>query len=325
MPAFIMGEDIMDSLIYSLNATLPVFLVIAVGYILKQTGVLNEAFVKSANKFNFTVTLPVLLFTDLSATDIIGDFDLRYVLYCAVVTVIAFLGLWLTARLFLKDKTLIGEFVQAGYRSSAALMGVAFIQNMYGDSGMAPVMIIGCVPLFNVFAVLVLTFEGDGGGNGAEHIRKSLVNIAKNPIILGIALGVLASLVRIDFPEIIDKTISSFAKMATPLALVTIGAGFEGRKAVAKVKMTAVTAFVKLVVLPAVFLPLAVRLGFAGQELVALIVMLGSPTTPSSYIMAKNMGHEGVLTSSAIVTTTLLSSLTLTFWIFIARYFGLIV
>ncbi len=314
----------MDSLIYSLNATLPVFLVIAVGYILKQTGVLNEAFVKSANKFNFTVTLPVLLFADLSATDIIGDFDLRYVLYCAIVTVIAFLGLWLAARLFLKDKTLIGEFVQAGYRSSAALMGVAFIQNMYGDSGMAPVMIIGCVPLFNVFAVLVLTFEGDRSGNGAEHIRKSLLNIAKNPIILGIALGVLASLVRIDFPEIIDKTISSFAKMATPLALVTIGAGFEGRKAVAKVKMTAVTAFVKLVVLPAVFLPLAVRLGFAGQELVALIVMLGSPTTPSSYIMAKNMGHEGVLTSSAVVATTLLSSLTLTFWIFIARYFGLI-
>lgn len=315
----------MDSLIYSLNATLPVFLVMAAGYILRLTGVLNESFVKTANKFNYAVTLPILLFTDLSATDIIGDFDLRYVLFCAAVTVIAFFALWIGARLFLKDKSIIAEFVQAGYRSSAAVMGVAFIQNMYGDSGMAPVMIIGCVPLFNVFAVLVLTFESSEKANGAEHIKKSLINIAKNPIIIAILLGVIVSLLRIDFPEIIDKTLSSFAKMATPLALIAIGAGFEGRKAVSKVGTTAVVSMIRLVIMPALFLPAAVKIGFTSQELIALIVMLGSPTTPSCYIMAKNMGHEGVLTSSAVVATTLLSSLTLTFWIFLARYLGFIV
>lgn len=315
----------MDSLIYSLNATIPVFLVIVVGYILKQTGILNEPFVKTANKFNYNITLPILLFVDLSTTDIIGDFDLRYVLYCAAVTVIAFAALWICARLFLKDKSLIAEFVQAGYRSSAAVMGVAFIQNMYGNSGMAPVMIIGCVPLFNVFAVLILTFEGESGGNGVEHIKKSLLSIVRNPIIIGIALGVIVSLLRVNLPEIIDKTLSSFAKMATPLALVGIGAGFEGRKAVNKIRLTVVAALIKLAILPAIFLPLAVKMNFGGQELIALIIMLGSPTTPSSYIMAKNMGHEGVLTSSAVVVTTLLSSLTLTFWIFLARYTGLIV
>lgn len=314
----------MDSLLYSLNATIPVFLVIVVGYILKRIGMLNESFVKCANKFNFTVTLPVLLFVDLSTTDIIGDFDLSYVLFCAVTTTVVFCGLWIGARLILKDKSLIGEFVQAGYRSSAAILGVAFIQNIYGDSGMAPVMIIGCVPLFNIFAVLALTFEGENSENGAEHIKKSIINIVKNPIIIAIALGVIASLIRIDFPEIIDKTLSSFAKMATPLALVTIGAGFEGKKAVAKIKPTIAAAMIKLLVLPAIFLPIAVKLGFRDQALVALIIMLGSPTTPSSYIMAKNMGHEGVLTSSVVVMTTLLSSVTLTLWIFVMRYFGLI-
>ncbi|MGN0107661.1 MAG: AEC family transporter [Hominilimicola sp.] len=314
----------MDSLIYSLNATIPVFLVIVVGYILKRIGMLNESFVKCANKFNFTVTLPVLLFVDLSATDIIGDFDLSYVLFCAVTTTVVICGLWLGARLFLKDKSLIGEFVQAGYRSSAAILGVAFIQNIYGDSGMAPVMIIGCVPLFNIFAVLALTFEGEKSENGAEHIKKSIINIIKNPIIIAIALGVIASLIKIDFPEIIDKTLSSFSKMASPLALVTIGAGFEGKKAIAKIKPTIAAAMIKLMVLPAIFLPIAVKLGFRDQALVALIIMLGSPTTPSSYIMAKNMGHEGVLTSSVVVMTTLLSSVTLTLWIFVARYFGLI-
>lgn len=314
----------MDSLIYSLNATIPVFLVIVAGYILKQIGMLNEGFVKCANKFNFTVTLPVLLFVDLSATDIIGDFDLLYVLFCALTTTVVFAGLWLGARLILKDKSLAGEFVQAGYRSSAAILGVAFIQNIYGDSGMAPVMIIGCVPLFNIFAVLALTFEGENSGDGASHIKKSIINIIKNPIIIAIVLGVIASLIKIDFPEIINKTLSSFSKMATPLALIAIGAGFEGKKAIAKIKPTIAAVLIKLMVLPAIFLPLAVKFGFRDQALVALIIMLGSPTTPSSYIMAKNMGHEGVLTSSAIVSTTLLSALTLTFWIFIVRYLGLI-
>ena len=165
----------MDSLIYSLNATLPVFLVIVVGYVLKQIGILNDGFVKTANKFNFVVTLPVLLFVDLSTTDIIGDFDIKYVLYCALVTTVAFFGLWIAAKFLIKDKKIVGEFVQAGYRSSAAILGVAFIQNIYGDSGMAPVMIIGCVPLFNIFAVLVLTFEGKKDGNGKGNIIHLLI------------------------------------------------------------------------------------------------------------------------------------------------------
>ena len=228
----------MDSLIYSLNATLPVFLVIVVGYVLKQIGILNDGFVKTANKFNFVVTLPVLLFVDLSTTDIIGGFDIKYVLYCALVTTVAFFGLWIAAKFLIKDKKIVGEFVQAGYRSSAAILGVAFIQNIYGDSGMAPVMIIGCVPLFNIFAVLVLTFEGEKDGDGKGNIINSLINIVKNPIIIGIVLGVSASLLKIDFPEIIDKTLASLAKMASPLALITIGAGFEGRKAIAKIKPT---------------------------------------------------------------------------------------
>lgn len=314
----------MDSLIFSLNATIPVFLVILIGYFLKQIGMLDSAFVKTANKFNFKVTLPALLFTDLTTTDIMGEFDVRYVLYCAAVTVASIVLLWIASRIFIKDKSIIGEFVQAGYRSSAAVLGVAFIENIYGSSGMAPVMIIGCVPLFNVFAVLLLTFEGNGE-NQEGHVKDALLNIAKNPIIISIALGVIASLIRLDLPGILDKTIASLAKIATPLALVAIGAGFEGRKAISKIKPTAVSAFIKLVLLPAVFLPIAVKMGFRDQALVAVIIMLGSPTTPSSYIMAKNMGHEGVLTSSAVVATTLLSSLTLTFWIFIARYMGLII
>lgn len=318
------GDKKVDSLIYSLNATMPVFLTIFIGYILKRIKMTTPEFVTVANKFNFKVTLPAMLFLDLAATDIRSNFDIKYVLFCAAVTTVMFFAIWIGARLFIKDKSIIGAFVQSSYRSSAAVLGVAFIMNIYGTSGMAPIMIIGCVPLYNIYAVIVLTLEGEGNTDGAKAVKQSIVNIAKNPIILSIAAGVVASLINLRLPVIISKTINNFSVMASPLALVAIGAGFEGRKAIAKIKPTMVSAFIKTVVLPGVFLPVAIKLGFHDQELVALIIMLGSPTTPSSYIMAKNMHNDGVLSSSVIVTTTLLSSLTLTFWIFIARAGGFI-
>lgn len=313
----------MDSLIYSLNATMPVFLIMVIGCALRRTGMLSDGFVKSADKFNFKVTLPFMLFSDLASTDIRQTFDLKYALLCAGITVVMFSALWAVSRLIIKDKSMVGAFVQAGCRSSVAVLGLAFIMNIYGDTGMAPVMIIGCVPLYNVFSVVILTFEADGNsGSTAEHIKKSLIGIVKNPIIISIFLGVLAALISLRLPPIIEKTIKSVGTLASPLTLITIGAAFEGRKAVKKLKPTVAASFIKLVVLPAVFLPIAVKMGYRDQALTALIIMLGSPTTPSAYIMAKNMNNDHVLTSSVIVTTTLFSALTLTFWIFLARYFG---
>ncbi|MGN1180846.1 MAG: AEC family transporter, partial [Suilimivivens sp.] len=222
-------------------------------------------------------------------------------------------------------KDLVGEFVQASYRSSAAVLGIAFIQNIYGHSGMAPLMIIGTVPLYNIAAVLILSFTGpEGEGLSPAALKKSVKGILTNPIIIGIAAGMLTSLLKISFPLILSKTVNNIAVLATPLALIGLGAGFEGKKALAKIKPTLVCSFMKLLLWPALFLPVAAVLGFQGEKMVALLVMLGSPTTVSCYIMAKNMKHEGVLTSSVVVTTTFFSSVTLTFWLYLLKSFGLI-
>lgn len=314
----------MESLIYSLNATLPIFSVIVIGYILKQIGMLNDNFIEVANRFNFKVTLPILLFTDIASTNISKNFDGKYVLFCAVVTTICFWTIWFISKKVIKDPSMIGAFVQASFRGSAAILGIAFVKNIYGDAGMAPLMIIGSVPLYNIYSVIVLTFEGDNNEKGTDNIKKACINIIKNPIIIGILLGMLASLLNINFSKIVDKTLQNFAVMASPLALVAIGAGFEGKKALAKIKPTLVASFIKLKVQAALFLPLAVYLGFRDQKLIALVVMLGAPTTVSCYIMAKNMNNDGVLTSSIIVVTTLLSAFTLTIWIFILKSLGLV-
>ena len=313
----------MQNLIFSLNATLPVFLVMVVGYALGQLGFLPPAFCKASDRLTFKVTLPLMLFLDMGSVDILHDFRPRFVLFCFAATLVGILTVWAGAKRFLKDKALVGEFVQAGYRSSAAVLGVAFIQNIYGTSGMAPLMILGSVPLFNIFAVIILTVESPQQ-HGKVTPSKLLYGVLTNPILDGIILGTLYSLLPFGLPTLAQKTLTSLSSLTTPLALLSIGASFEGAKAIKKLAPTLVAACCKLMVLTTIFIPVAVKLGFRDQQLIALLIMLGSPTTPSSYVMAKNMGHEGVLTASCVAATTLFSALSLTFWIFVLRSGGYI-
>lgn len=315
----------MEHLIFSLNATIPIFLTMVLGYLFKQCRMIDEPFVKVLNKFNFQVTLPVMLFEDLAGADFASVWDGKYVLFCFGVTFVSIFAIWGISSLLLKEKDVVGEFTQGCYRSSAAVLGLAFIQNIYGTSLMAPLMIIGTVPLYNVMAVVILSFTGPGEHKlNKEGLKKSIMGIAQNPIIISIVLGIAVSLMHVEFPYIVDKTIHNFSVMASPLALIGLGAGFEGRKAVKKLRLTAVCTAVKLLLLPAMFLPVALWMGFTGEKLVAILVMLGSATTPSCYIMAKNMGHEGVLTSGTVVATTFFSSISLTFWIFVLKCIGMI-
>lgn len=313
----------MSNLIYSINATLPIFLLIILGKVLKTAKIINDEFTKTADRYVFRIALPALLFSDLTENNVGSAFDGKYVLFCFSVTIFSIAVLWGLTEKFMKNEERKGAFIQGSYRSSAAILGLAFINNMYDSVGMAPLMIIGCVPLYNIFAVIILTLKGDNGGK-KPNMKETFINVMKNPILLSILIALPFALLNLHFPSFVNKAIGSVANTATPLALISIGASFEGKKALKKMKPTLLASFIKLILLASLFLPLAVFFGYRNQELMALLVMLGSPTTVSSYIMAKNTGNDGILTSSIIVLTTLLSSLTLTLWIFVLKSFGVL-
>lgn len=316
----------MEHFLYSIHATFPIFLVMLVGWVLKQVGMLNDEFCKVANRFNFKVTLPILLFLDIADMDIRAYFDPRYLAFCAGVTTFCFVVIWALTEKFMKDEESKGAFVQGSFRGSAAVLGAALILNIYEDVGPLPLMIIGSVPLYNIFSVIVLTFKarGEMQGQGSARIRAALIGICKNPLIWGIVLGLPFSVWHLPIPVMIEKTLSNFSAMSTPLALVVIGASFEGAKALAKVRPTLIAALIKLVIQPAIFLPLAIAMGFRDQALVALLIMLGAPTTPSTYIMAQSMNNDDVLAASIIVVTILASSVTITGWLFWMSAIGVV-
>ena len=314
----------MENLIFSLNATVPVFLMMVLGLVFRKLGWIDDVFALKMNKFVFLVPLPVLVFEDLATVDFSEVWDLKFVLFCFAATLIS-IGIAAAVSFLWRDKSIQGEFIQASYRSSAALLGIAFIQNIYGNAGLAPLMIIGSVPLYNVMAVIVLAFFRPERKRLDKELWKStLKGIVTNPIIIGIAAGILWSALKIPMPPILEKTVSNVGAVATPLGLMAMGATFDIRKAFAKVRPAAAAAVMKLVGFAAVFLPLAVMLGFRREELVAILVMLGSATTVSCFVMAKNMGHEGVLTSSVVMLTTLFSAFTLTGWLYVMRSLGMV-
>ena len=314
----------MENLIFSLNATIPIFLMMLLGMLFRKLGWMDEVFAAKMNKFVFLVPLPVLLFEQLATVDFSEVWDIKFIIFCFVVTAISITISTLISLLW-KDRSIKGEFIQATYRSSAALLGIAFIQNIYGTAGMAPLMIIGCVPLYNIMAVVVLSvFKPGNNSFDKALVKKTLKGIATNPIIIGIVAGFVWSALKLSMPSILHKTVSSIGATATPMGLMSMGATFELRKATSKMKPTIVAVFMKLVGFCAVFLPVAAVLGFRNEELIAILVMLGSATTVSSFVMARNMGHEGTLSSGVIMMTTLLSAFTLTMWLDVLRSFGLV-
>ena len=298
----------MKNLIFSLNATVPVFLLMALGFLFRKLGWLDEVFASKMNQFVFLVPLPLLVFEDLASVDFQKVWNLKFVLFCFFVT-LASIALAGILSLLWKDRGIRGEFIQASYRSSAALLGIAFIQNIYGDAGLAPLMIIGSVPLYNMMAVVVLSFfQPEQRKRDKLLWKKTLKGIVTNPIIIGIAAGLFWSALRIPMPYVIEKTVSNIGAVATPLGLMALGASFDVQKALGKIK-------------PVIA---AVMLGFRREELIAILVMLGSATTVSCYVMAKNMGHEGTLTSGVVMLTTVFSAFTLTGWLFILKSMNLV-
>lgn len=318
---------ILSSFIFALNSTLPVFLVILVGRFFMRVGIINEEWTRISDRMAFRYALPVVLFLDIAKMDIHRDLDMTFIIFCMVSTTAMFFLIYLISRICLKDKTMVGSFAQGAVRGSAAILGIPFVTNIYGDPGMVPLMILAAVPLFNAYSVVILTISSRKFLSGSKtkiQYRLILKSIFKNPLIRGILIGFPFCILGIKLPPILDKSLTSIGTMAVPLMLISIGADFKMSDLTAKFKLSAIASTIKLVILPLAVLPIAIYMGFRDSALVALLVMLGAPSAVSGYIMSKAMDNDYVLMSNIVVMTTLLSSVTFTFWIFILRYMALI-
>ena len=312
----------MENLIVSLNVVFPLFAMMAVGFLLHHIGILDDHTADKMNKVAFKDFLPTLIFYNIYETELSEIFDGKLILWALGLVLLMFLLLWLIVPRFEKDFRRKGVMIQGMFRSNFILYGLPVTASLFGDEnvGTASMLIAFVVPLYNVLSVVVLEWYADR----QIHPKKILKGIATNPLILGAVLGGLLLLCNIRLPEGIEKTVDNLSCMATPMAFLILGASFKFSALAGNIKHLSIAVLVKLVLFPALFLPLSILMGYRGMALAALLTMLGAPTAVSSFTMAKQMNGDGELAGQIVIFTSICSIITMFFWIFLLKQFAYI-
>ncbi|MDR3132882.1 MAG: AEC family transporter [Prevotellaceae bacterium] len=321
----------MSPFLFSLNCVLPIFLIIVLGWALRQWKIIIKPVADALNTIAFNVTLPLLLFRDIAIARLQDIFSPAIILYAIAGTVLTFGITWFFAERFIKDRTAIGSFVQGSYRGNYAIIGLFLIVSILGHTGKGALITAFAVPLYNILAVIILSVRSKNPQK--VKLRETLRNIIKNPLIIGIIAGLPFSIFEIPLfshPQTgyIASTIDYLVNITNPIALLAIGASIS----VAKLKLglpKALTAtMIKIVVSPAIFTGIAYwmrePLGFSGEDLLILFIMFGVPTAVASFIMASKMNNDESLAANIILLSSVLSVLTLTFGIYLFKSAGLI-
>lgn len=312
----------MENLIVSLNVVFPLFAMMAVGFFLHRIGILDTHTSDVMNKVTFKAFLPTLIFYNIYQTDVSEIFNGKLILWALVLVLVMFFLLWLIVPRFEKDFRRKGVLIQGMFRSNFILYGLPVTASLFGDEnvGTASMLIAFVVPFYNVLSVVVLEWYA----SGQIHIKKIIKGIITNPLIIGAALGGLMLLFGIQLPQGIEKTIQNLSGMATPMAFLILGASFTFSSLKSNLKPLSAAVFVKLVLFPALFLPLSILAGYRGTELAALLTMLGAPTAVSSFTMAKQMNGDGELAGQIVILTSICSVATMFVWIFLLKQFAFI-
>lgn len=321
--------------LYAFNGVMPIFIVALVGYLLKCKNFLTEEFVKVADKLVFRVMLPCLLFTKVAFIDMstVKKQDYVLIVFCIVAAVILTTLLCLIVPVFVKDRAKTGAFVQGVFRSNVAFLGVPFAMQLFGDEGgrLASIVLAAIVPVYNVLAVTVLcVFNPDKESDKVSFVGRItgiLKGIIKNPLIISIVLALPFGIFGIGqyIPAFVITSVDYFAKASTTLALVTIGASFKASELKGRIGLAMCATVIKTILLPAAYMTFThFVLGFTGVHLGIIMIVFGTPTAISSYIMAKNMKADVSLANQIVLLSTLCSMFTIFMFSFILKVIRLI-
>ena len=307
---------------FSINIVAPLFLVLFLGYVFKKRDFISGGFVSSGNKIVFYIALPATLFRNVYVAELKGLLDLRFAAFAVGASLVGFFSIWLIAALFIKDKSILGAFTQGAFRGNFAFLGMPLLISLAGEAGEARAALIMAfvIPVYNICSVLVLAACSDTGKKvGFKTIAFAIV---KNPLIIAIFLAFGMQMAGINLPFMVNRSVGYVANMATPLALICLGAGMSFQGFDAKFKYALTASLIKVVLLPVVFVVAGYIMGFRGYDIAALMVLGGIPSAIAGYAMVVQMGGDGYIAGTIVAISTFMSAFTLTLFIYILRVLG---
>jgi predicted permease len=365
----------MDTFLFAVDAILPIMLLIALGYILKKLKFFSKEFLSRANKLCFAVMLPVLLFHNTYSIDNLAAINWAFIGYgvgmLLAITVVAFFVIVATE----KDNSKRGVLLQCVFRSNYAIIGIPLATSLFGIEGSAAATLLSAftIPVFNILAVIALSIfpkpletlqnsdypsaspvtvgsdalvtpkSSDQPSAAPTATRPSkysaagiIKGIVTNPLILGVAIGLICLAVRelfknwgVEFRlynmKWFKTTVGYLANTATPVALLVLGGQFELNVVARLKKQIVIGTVARCVFVPLIGLGVAYLFfpTFGGEYFASYIALFATPVAVSSAIMAQEMGGDGDLAGQLVVWTTLCSAVTLFIAIVLFRAIGI--
>lgn len=327
----------MDALIFAVKAVLPIILMVGIGYILKCKGFMTEEFSLAANKLVFRVFLPCMLFLGVYRIESLDGIALDFVAYALIAEMAVVLISFVMITVLCRVKNRRGVLLQAAFRSNYALIGLPLAMALAGEGGVAVASLLSVifVPVINVLSVIVLSVYGSG--EGKPSAKKIALDIARNPLIISVLIGVLMLVVRwvltsysisfrfSDITPVYDVVVF-LSDMATPMALLVLGARFEF-SAVAELRRDIILGtLLRTVMAPLIGIGIAYLFfcdSFTGAHFAAFVCAFATPVAVASVPMSQEMGGDSRLAGQLVVWTAMVSSLTLFLLAYLLRAAGI--
>lgn len=317
----------------AVNAVVPVVLIVLLGYCLKQTGFFTREFIRVGSKVSFRVAMPIMLFVNVYNIESFDVIQWDVVLYSTITLLLIFVLGMATTIFFTDDPKRKGAILQATFRSNNAIVGLSLASVLGGDEAVAVAAVVSAfsLPVMNILAVIALTLYVNEDGTKKIDIPGILKKIAKNPLIIAIALGMLCLLIRglqqrlfgrVVFAlnnqgKFLYNALSNLKSMASPYALLILGGQFDFSSSRGMMKEILAGTVWRVILAPAIAIGGAVALTLSGilnfgvNEFPALIGLFGTPAAVSSAIMAGEMGNDEQLATQLVVWSSIASIFTM--------------
>lgn len=312
----------MENLIVSVNCVIPMFITLCTGLLLRRSRVVPEEMFHQLSTLSFHSLLPCLLFYNVYSADLTSAAQPRLMLFLILWTVCWFGVNFILYSLTVPDPRRRGAYIQNAFRSNIAVVGVSLAQVMLSQSGVTAMALAVSVvvPIYNVLAVIALETCRGGG----IDLKKTLLGILRNPLILACLLGFLFLGLHIRLPASVERTVSSLGNAGSVTTLIALGGSFQFSGIGKNRRPLLFCTGMRLFVTPLLAVTAAFLLGFRGDALGIILICTASPMASTSYPMALACDSDHELTGQIVVASSLLCSFSLFLWIFILKQLGIL-
>jgi hypothetical protein len=284
------------------GALAPVFILIALGWVLRARGFPGDDFWPPAERLVYFVLFPALLFLTTAATDL-GALDLLPLAIALIAAIGATVALTMVLRPWLKvGDAAFTSVLQGGIRCNT-YVGLAAGSALFGELGLTimGLVVFVVVTTVNIVSVVALIHYG----RRAAGPRDVVASVARNPLIVACVLGFGGNALGIELPAVAYETLDVLARASLTLGLLCVGAGLELAQLGRARRAALVTAALKLLVLPAATALACRLLGIDPLSTAAAVLFTASPISASSYVLARQLGGDATMIAGLITITTI--------------------